>query len=214
MAMTRHPRPGWRGTVGVAVAVMAWLAISASPAMAHAELTSISPEDGAVLVEAPSSIKLTFSEPLITAAATVVVTDDAGVVVTRDRSQVDGRAVTVPWPPDVRPGDYTIAYRVVSGDGHPIKGTSRFTLLQPASSATPEPSGTPTPESSPEPVSGSAGNQASAPATAMAQSEAASVPADTGQDPSILMPAIVLGAGIAAAFAVGAALLIRRRRAA
>lgn len=212
MAMARYPRRGWRGTLGLAAAVLAWSAISASPAAAHAELTSISPEDGVVLVEPPTSIDLTFSEPLITAAATVVVTDDGGVVVTRDRSQVDGRAVSVPWPADTPRGDYTIAYRVVSGDGHPIKGTSRFTLRPPGPVPTPETSGASTPETSLRPSSGSAGNQTSDPATATAQAAAGSAPADFGQGPRVPLPIVALAAGIAAALAVGAALLVRRRR--
>lgn len=221
MAMPRYPRRGWRVTLGLAATVLVWSAISASPVAAHAELTSISPEDGVVLVEPPTSIDLTFSEPLITAAATVVVTDDRGVVVTRDRSQVDGRAVSVLWPADAPSGDYTIAYRVVSGDGHPIKGTSRFTLRQPVPTPTPETSGAPTPETSgastpetsPRPTAGSAGSQTSDPATATAQSVAGSAPADPGQGPRVPLPIVALVAGIAAAFAVGAALLVRRRRA-
>ena len=221
MAMPRYPRRGWRVTLGLAAAVLVWSAISASPVAAHAELTSISPEDGVVLVEPPTSIDLTFSEPLITAAATVVVTDDRGVVVTRDRSQVDGRAVSVLWPADAPSGDYTIAYRVVSGDGHPIKGTSRFTLRQPVPTPTPETSGAPTPETSgastpetsPRPTAGSAGSQTSDPATATAQAAAGSAPADPGQGPRVPLPIVALVAGIAAALAVGAALLVRRRRA-
>jgi hypothetical protein len=158
---------------------------------------------------------------LITAAATVVVTDDGGVVVTRDRSQVDGRAVSVLWPADAPSGDYTIAYRVVSGDGHPIKGRSRFTLRQPVPTPTPETSGAPTPETSgastaetsPRPTAGSAGSQTSDPATATAQAAAGSAPADPGQGPRVPLPIVALVAGIAAALAVGAALLVRRRRA-
>lgn len=213
MAMPRYPRRGWRVTLGLAATVLVWSAISASPVAAHAELTSISPEDGVVLVEPPTSIELTFSEPLIAAAATVVVTDDRGVVVTRNRSQVDGRAVSVLWPADAPSGDYTIAYRVVSGDGHPIKGTSRFTLRQPVPTPTPETSGASTPETSPRPTAGSAGSQTSDPATATAQSVAGSAPADPGQGPRVPLPIVALVAGIAAALAVGAALLVRRRRA-
>jgi copper resistance protein C len=122
-------------------------ALTAAPAWAHAELTSIAPDDGAILDAPPRRIELTFSEPLITAAATVVVTDDQDVVVTRDRSRVDGTSVSVPWPPELPPGDYTIAFRVVSGDGHPIKGTSRFTL-RPSGPTSPEDA---SPPAQPEP---------------------------------------------------------------
>lgn len=133
MPMVRSPRPGRLGTLGIiAMALLAASALTAAPVWAHAELTSISPEDGAILDAPPRRIELTLSEPLITASATVVVTDDQGAVVARDRSRVDGPSVSVPWPPELPAGAYTIAYRVVSGDGHPIKGTSRYTLRPPA----------------------------------------------------------------------------------
>jgi len=208
MPMARSPRRGWRGTLGlIAAAVIAASTLLATPAWAHAELTSVSPADGDVLTAPPRTIELTFSEPLITAAATVVVTDDRGLVVTRDRSRVDGTSVSIPWPVDLPPGDYTIAYRVVSGDGHPIKGTSRFTL-SPAVSTSP-PTGSPAPQPQPEPTPTEASASGRPTATPSGTVPAASDPAA----PPTVLPTLALAAFILGGIALGSVLLVRRRRA-
>lgn len=117
------------------LALTAW-SLSTPPALAHAALDSITPAGGSVLQEPPAQIELVFNERLLEASVKVVVTDSSGDVVIRDRSVVSGAAVSVPWNPDL-PGDsYTIAYRVVSGDGHPITGQSTFTLDIPLSTTT------------------------------------------------------------------------------
>lgn len=205
MPMVRSPRPGRRGTLGlIAVAVMAASALAAAPAWAHADLTSTTPDDGAILDAPPSRIDLTFSEPLITAAATVVVTNDQGVVVTRDRSRVDGTSVSVPWPPELPPGDYTIAFRVVSGDGHPIKGTSRFTLRPPAPTSPVDA----TPPAQPEPTI------PDAPTTGASTSDAATdspITEPTDEQQSSL-PGLGLLAGVIAAIGIGSVVVVRRRR--
>jgi methionine-rich copper-binding protein CopC len=149
---------GIRAGAVVALALAAW-SLATPPALAHAALDSITPADGTVLQEPPAQIELVFNERLLEASVKVVVSDGSGDVVIRDRSVVSDSTVSVPWNPDL-PGDsYTIAYRVVSGDGHPITGQSTFTLdippitsttaqgssmpITPAPSA-PRPSSTPT----------------------------------------------------------------------
>ena len=112
----------------IAAITLAASSVWTAPVIAHAALDSITPADGAVLREPPADIRLIFNERLIEASVRVVVSNGSGDVVIRDRSVVSGATVTVPWNPDL-PGDsYTIAYRVVSGDGHPITGSSTFTL--------------------------------------------------------------------------------------
>jgi len=205
--MVRSPRPRRRGRLGfIAAAVVTASALTAAPAWAHAELTSIAPDDGAILDAPPRRIELTFSEPLITAAATVVVTDDQDVVVTRDRSRVDGTSVSVPWPPELPPGDYTIAFRVVSGDGHPIKGTSRFTL-RPSGPTSPVDASPPAQPEPPIP---------DAPASGAASSGAAtdSQVTETPDDQQSSLPVLRLLAGVIAAIGIGSVVVVRRRRAA
>lgn len=206
MPMVRSRRRRRRCTLGlIAVVMLAAPALTAAPVSAHAALTSITPDDGAILDAPPRTIDLTFSEPLITGAATVVVTDDQGAIVLRERSRVNGTSVSVSWPVGQPPGDYTIGYRVVSGDGHPIKGSSRFTLRAPEPTSPVDAS----PPVQPEPTI------PDAPAAGAATSAATADPLATEPpgDQQSTMPVLGLLAGVIAAIGVGTVVVVSRRRA-
>lgn len=125
-----------RATVLVAVvamslalgAVLVTSVISAAPASAHAVLVKITPDTDAQLTTAPKEVVLEFNEPVSTTFVTVVVTTDAGVTVARGKPTVLGARVTQPLTPSLASGGYRVAFRVVSDDGHPITGESKFTL--------------------------------------------------------------------------------------
>ena len=102
--------------------------VSAAPASAHAVLIKITPEADAQLTTAPTQVVLEFDEPMSTTFSTVVVTTAAGVTVARGRPTVLGAKVTQVLSPGMASGDYRVAYRVVSADGHPVSGESNFTL--------------------------------------------------------------------------------------
>ena len=137
--------------VVVAVLLGACAAVlTATGAQAHAALTSITPADGARLTKAPTQVVLTFDEPVSTSFAVVAVTDGSGRSVVAGRARVDGATVTQPLKADLGSGAYTVAYRVVSDDGHPVSDKTTFTLALPASqsptsvaSATAVPTATP-----------------------------------------------------------------------
>jgi len=60
-----------------------------------------------------------------------------------------GTDVIVPWPSDLPPGEYSVAFRVVSADGHPVTGQITFSYDAVADTVdeTPaEPTAEPTPE--------------------------------------------------------------------
>jgi len=152
--------------------------IGAAPASAHTALVKITPYAGAQLTTAPTKVVLEFNEPVSSTFATVVVSSAAGVVVARGKPTVEGARVTQPLSPDLASGVYRVAYRLVSADGHPVTGESKFTLTltpvtRPATSAgTPSASaGTP---SASAPTSGSG---------AAASPSVAAVPAPRAQDP-------------------------------
>ena len=122
-------RMTWRRVAGVAgllVVMGASLAV-ASPASAHSQLVSTTPADGAKLTTAPQSVVLTFNEALIPEVDSVSINDADGNVVASQRVQPDGPTITVPWPSGLPAGSYQVAYRVVSGDGHPVVGAIMFT---------------------------------------------------------------------------------------
>lgn len=140
-------------------AVLLALVAGAAPAWAHTELDSSSPAANAQVGTAPTSVSLTFSEDIAAADATVSVAGPGGTDYAAGPATGDGDTLTVPLRPLGAAGAYTVTYRVVSDDGHPVSGTVPFTLTSPgpgAAATTPAPaSGAPTaaaPETAPRTV--------------------------------------------------------------
>jgi copper transport protein len=111
--------------VAVLLAAAALL-LSAGPAAAHAYLLSVDPPDRAVLAESPDEIRLTFSEPVSADLGGVQVLDAEGGRVEDGVARVEGAVVTVGVQPDLPDGTYVVSFRVVSADGHPVRGGSVF----------------------------------------------------------------------------------------
>lgn len=147
--MTKHLiRQRGRGITALAVLVVAISVIlQVSPANAHSELSSSNPADGAQLATVPADLTLTFNQNISRQYASVVLTP-AGGAPTELEAEVDGPRVNASRPTVTeRPGAtrWTLAYRVVSEDGHPITGEIGFTVNSSKSTTTPEPSPSATP---------------------------------------------------------------------
>ena len=122
---------------GRALAAGAWVAtvivtagswgIGASPAQAHGALVSSTPEDGARLEREPTSVRLAFDESL-REPAYVVVTAPDGRRISQATPQVLDNRVIEPVTPAGQAGTYTVAYRVVSVDGHAVTGELSYTV--------------------------------------------------------------------------------------
>lgn len=95
-----------------------------APASAHADLVSSNPKDGARLDTLPHHVRLEFSEDM-QQPAYVVVTAADGSKVTTGKPAIDGTVVTQRLGKGPA-GAYTVAYRAVSGDGHPVSGELSF----------------------------------------------------------------------------------------
>jgi methionine-rich copper-binding protein CopC len=112
----------------VAAIIVAWGALLAAPASAHTKLLQSTPTKGASVKEL-TEVTLVFSEKVRPSLAKVQIRDAAGAQRgSSEAPQVKGATVTQPAAPDLKPGDYTIAYRVVSADGHPVSGEVPFTF--------------------------------------------------------------------------------------
>ncbi|EYB67672.1 copper resistance protein CopC [Deinococcus phoenicis] len=120
-------------------------ALTLASALAHTEVTGITPAAGARVV-APKTVTLTFGEPVNlrfstfkvvplpagadaaqTAAAALARKDDAKL--RADTAPVlTGMAarVTLPLHSGLKPGTYLILWRLLSEDGHPVTGHSTF----------------------------------------------------------------------------------------
>ncbi|MFC8569377.1 copper resistance protein CopC [Streptomyces sp. NPDC057245] len=107
----------------------------AGPASAHAALTSTDPEDGAVLQSAPGRVTLTFSESVGLRDDSFRVLDPGGHRVRAgETGHADGRSDTarVALPGGLGEGTYTVAWRVVSADSHPVSGAFTFSVGKPS----------------------------------------------------------------------------------
>lgn len=111
----------------VALAAIGGFAFGAPGAHAHAELTSATPAESAVLASPPTTLRLTFTEDLMPAFVTVTLSV-AGATPKALRVKVDGRTLTAPAPSGASAGRWVTAYRVVSVDGHAMSGTIPFTV--------------------------------------------------------------------------------------
>ena len=131
MFKARTASPITRTLVATA-ALAAGSLLGMNPAAAHDELVSTNPTDGATLTEAPASLELTYSGDImdVDGANQVRVTNAAGESVTDGAPDIDGKVVTQDLATAAADDTYTVTWRVVSSDGHPIQGTFTYTVGQ------------------------------------------------------------------------------------
>lgn len=104
------------------------LVVAAETASAHNVLVSSDPADGATLDRVPTQVELVFDQPVQKQFGQVsVLSTDGSDWVAAAPSVVDA-TVTVALRPLEQTGDYVIAYRLVSADGHPVSGELTFTV--------------------------------------------------------------------------------------
>ncbi|MGW1286110.1 copper resistance CopC/CopD family protein [Streptomyces sp. NPDC002586] len=117
---------------------------TAAPASAHAALRATDPADGTVLRTAPRQLTLTFTESV------GLLTDSFRVYDPHNHRLRTGPAAHAPGHPDtarvtlpatrLAEGTYTVAWRVVSADSHPVSGALTFSVGQrTATTAAPAP---------------------------------------------------------------------------
>lgn len=177
-----------RAALGSSVAALLAILLAWAPAAtAHTDLLFSTPDDGAVLAAAPAEVVLTFSEELLPGAVEVSVQDSAGVVVTVGDPRVAGSDVIATWPPGVVGPEFTVNYRVVSADGHPVTGSIGFTVT--ADPALP---------------SGATAGQAPA--------SPAPIPVAAPEPEPSRAPLLAIGVGLAVGIGVGFFFVVRARR--
>jgi len=189
--------------------------LMAPTASTHADLQVSTPEDGESLEIAPEEIRLTFSEELFEELVEISILDAAGDLYSTievEQTPPPGTDVIFPWPTQAPPGEYSIAYRVVSADGHPVTGTISFSYAATAPEpSTPEPS-TPEP-STPEPTPSdstpstesstpAASPTASDPSPSSATESSTSSSTDSSSGTLLVVLGVVLLLGVIAASAV------------
>jgi methionine-rich copper-binding protein CopC len=190
--MLRHsPSVGSPTLRMLAVAAIVTLSLMASPgpASAHSELIATSPIEDALLHKAPAQVRLTFGEDILQDGNLIVVTGPGGTRYSDVSTlQIDGTIASIELNDDQESGAYTVAYRIVSADGHVVEGSYEYRLTLP---------GSPT-------ASSSESTAAASPDTSPAASE------ETGEDGGAWVPGL-FAIGLVLVIAV-VAVVIRRRR--
>ncbi|MEV4721024.1 copper resistance CopC family protein [Micromonospora noduli] len=124
--------------LGAAVlAVLVAVLIPGSPAWAHNSLRTATPARDATVPSTPTEVTLEFMQRLDPAFTTIVLTDAVKRKLPTGEPVVTGAKSTVQVTDALPNGTYTVAYRVVSVDGHPVQGSYPFTVADPTSSAAP-----------------------------------------------------------------------------
>ena len=116
-----------RASVAIAV-VLAALAAAPS-AFAHATLQSSDPGGNSIVRESPPTVTLQFSEAVETAFGSIRVYDCGGERV--DSGKVDrpsDSSVAVNLDSNLPAGTYTVTWRVISADSHPVAGAFVFSV--------------------------------------------------------------------------------------
>jgi hypothetical protein len=131
----------------------------------------------------------------------MVATSADGTKVALGKPAVSGTKVVAAWPPDAPGGSYTVAWRVVSADGHPISGVLAFAYA-----------GTPSPTTSPTSTSSPPSSQSSSASPTDVVSPAAT-PASSSDSTSSTSWPLVIGAAALLAAVIAHVVIVARRRA-
>jgi methionine-rich copper-binding protein CopC len=115
----------------VVSAVLAGFAVLglATPAFAHNVLVGSQPVTGATLSTGPTQVRLDFNAPVQRGPDVITVLGPDGSHWERtENATVTGNSVSTPVAPLGPAGTYTVGYRIISADGHPVSGEVSFTL--------------------------------------------------------------------------------------
>ena len=126
--MRTHALSRWPRAATALAAALLLVTVAAAPARAHSQLISMSPADGSTVTVAPLRVVLTFDEDVQHIGDAVVVTAPDGSRVDAGPPAIQGPTVSEPLKALTVRGHYTVAYRVVSDDGHPVTRTLGFDL--------------------------------------------------------------------------------------
>ena len=185
--------------LGILVFAAAVLGL-AGPAAAHDAAESTSPAQGASVTAPPEQVSVTFNKNPLGIGASISVKDAAGSEWADGPVEIVDNVASQKVRAGGPAGQYTVAWRVVSSDSHPIEGTFVFTAASAAPGASP--AGSPT----------AAGTvPGTAPAMGTAQPGTTAEPADPADAGQPFQWSIVIFAAVAAGLLATLAVLARRR---
>ncbi len=117
---------------------------TAAPASAHAVQTDSTPAEGSVVSSAPREVTVTFSEEVSMSDGSIRVLGPDGKPVDDGKVRVVKSAKVergVGLKSDVPDGTYTVAWKAVSADSHPVGGAFTFSVGAPSKTTAQIPGG-------------------------------------------------------------------------
>jgi methionine-rich copper-binding protein CopC len=112
---------------------------AAVPASAHDAAESTSPAPGTTVATPPEKVSITFNKNPLMLGSQIVVTDAAGNSWADGAVEIVDNVASQKLKPGAPAGAFTVAWRVVSSDSHPIEGTFSFTATAGATGTTAAP---------------------------------------------------------------------------
>jgi copper resistance protein C len=168
----------------------------AGPAAAHDAAESSSPAEGASVESPPGQVSVTFTNNPLGIGSSFSVKDASGTEWADGPVEIVDNVASQKLKAGGPAGQYTVVWRVVSSDSHPIEGTFSFTAASAAEGAAP--AGSPT----------SAGT---VPAIGTAQPGVTAEPADPAGSGEPFQWSIVIFAAAAVGLLVALGIMARRR---
>ncbi|MBG6217830.1 methionine-rich copper-binding protein CopC [Arthrobacter sp. CAN_A6] len=139
VARSIRPTPALRNAALVLAAMAAMLLslLTAAPASAHDELSGSNPPAGGAVDVLPATVELMFSQVPSGIGAEMQILDDSGTDWAEGAPQIVNASAQQAVRPGAPAGEYTVNWRVVSSDSHPIEGSFTFTAASGAAAAAP-----------------------------------------------------------------------------
>jgi methionine-rich copper-binding protein CopC len=181
------------GTLFIAAAVL----FAAAPASAHDAAESSSPAQGATVATPPEKVSVTFNNDPLALGSQIQVKDAAGTNWAEGPVEIVDNVASQKLRAGAPAGQFTVLWRVVSSDSHPIEGTFTFTATAAAAGTGTAGPGSPT-------------TPAEAPTAGTAQPGTTTSPAPAPDASEPFPWSLVLFAGTALGILIALAVLARR----
>lgn len=121
--------------LGAAILAAALLG-AVAPASAHDAAESTSPASGATVAAPPEKVSVTFNKNPLALGSQILVNDAAGANWADGAVEIVDNVASQKLKPGAPAGAYTVVWRVVSSDSHPIEGNFTFTATAGAAGST------------------------------------------------------------------------------
>jgi len=135
MTSARAQKALWRALAGAAVVAMALIGGSGA-ALAHDVVEGTAPADGSSVATVPAKVTVTLSNTPASIGSQINVVDESGTNWSAGTVEVLDNVATQQLKPGAPAGKYTVQWRLVSSDGHPIDGQFAFTAAAAAVAGT------------------------------------------------------------------------------